>query len=53
MGSSRGKQAVRRALRGRIPHLTTTGEGSSDDFESELDLLAEYLYHITVARSTP
>jgi cardiolipin-specific phospholipase len=39
MGPTRGKYAVRRALGGRIPHL----DGP------ELDLLAEYLYHVTVA----
>ena len=39
MGSSRGKRAVKRALQGRIPHLN----------QQSLDLLAEYLYHITVA----
>ena len=39
MGPARGRGAVRRALGGRIPHLG----------ESELDLLAEYLYHVTVA----
>ena len=39
MGPARGRGAVRRALGGRIPHLG----------DSELDLLAEYLYHVTVA----
>ncbi|KAL7469764.1 hypothetical protein ACHAXS_010019 [Conticribra weissflogii] len=39
LGSSRGKQAAKRALRGRIPHLNSQCS----------DLLAEYLYHITVA----
>ena len=39
MGSTRGKASVKKALRGRIPHLS----GQSTD------LLAEYLYHITVA----
>jgi len=39
MGSSRGRQAAKRALRGRIPHLNSQCS----------DLLAEYLYHITVA----
>jgi len=39
MGSTRGRHNVKRALRGRIPHLQ----------ESEVDLLADYLYQITVA----
>lgn len=46
MGSSRGKRAVRGALRGRIPHLS---DQPALDSDSELDLLADYLYHITVA----
>ncbi|KAL7547276.1 hypothetical protein ACHAWF_010595 [Thalassiosira exigua] len=46
MGSSRGKNAVKRALHGRIPHLSTSSSGTG---EKELDLLADYLYHITVA----
>lgn len=46
MGSKRGMAVVKRALHGRIPHLQTT---CTDEFESELDLLAAYLYHITVA----
>jgi pimeloyl-ACP methyl ester carboxylesterase len=39
MGSTRGKRNTKRALQGRIPHLTDT----------DSDLLADYLYHITVA----
>lgn len=39
MGSTRGRQNVRRALKGRISHLS----------KSEIDFLAEYLYQITVA----
>lgn len=39
MGSSRGRSAIKRTLHGRIPHLKS----------SEIDLLAEYLYHITVS----
>lgn len=39
MGSKRGKSTIKRTLHGRIPHLKA----------SEIDLLAEYLYHITVA----
>ena len=39
MGSLRGRHAVTRALRGRIPQLD----------ESELVLLSDYLYHVTVA----
>jgi cardiolipin-specific phospholipase len=39
MGDTRGKRMVERALRGRIPHLST----------SDVELLADYLYHITVA----
>jgi cardiolipin-specific phospholipase len=39
MGHARGRDAVRRALGGRIPHLR----------DSERELLAEYLYHVTVA----
>ena len=39
LGSTRGLSTVKRALHGRIPQLQST----------ELDLLAEYLYHITVA----
>lgn len=38
MGSTRGRRSTHRALMGRIPHL---------DPES-VELLAEYLYHITV-----
>ena len=38
MGSIRGRDAVKRALRGRIPQLD----------ESELVLLSDYLYHVTV-----
>jgi len=37
LGSTRGLSTVKRALHGRIPQLHS----------SELDLLAEYLYHIT------
>ncbi len=47
MGSSRGKRAVKNVLHRRIPHLNSNSV--TDDGESELDLLAEYLYHITVA----
>lgn len=39
MGDKRGKGMVERALRGRIPHLSP----------SDAELLADYLYHITVA----
>lgn len=39
VGASRGQQNVRRALAGRIPNLKP----------HEVDLLADYLYHITVA----
>mmetsp|Transcript_12598 Transcript_12598/g.18871 ORF Transcript_12598/g.18871 Transcript_12598/m.18871 type:complete len:406 (-) Transcript_12598:333-1550(-) len=39
MGDKRGKRMVERALRGRIPHL----------LPSDVELLAEYFYHITVA----
>lgn len=39
MGATRGRNAVVRALSGRIPHLA----------ESDKQLLAEYLFHITVA----
>lgn len=39
MGSTRGKRNVKRALRGRIPHLG----------DAEMNLLADYLYYITVA----
>jgi len=39
LGSTRGLSTVKRALHGRIPQLQS----------SELDLLADYLYHITVA----
>jgi len=58
MGSSRGQRAVKRALHGRIPHLSSEQQQSttSSDLEegkdypsSELDLLAQYLYHISVA----
>ena len=45
IGSSRGRSAIKRALHGRIPHLK---QSTSTDV-SELDLLAEYLYHVTVA----
>ena len=47
MGSSRGKRAVKNVLHRRIPHLNSNS--ITDDGLSELDLLAEYLYHITVA----
>jgi cardiolipin-specific phospholipase len=39
MGDARGKRIVHRTLRGRIPHLSTL----------DVELLADYLYHITVA----
>ena len=39
MGSTRGRQNVKRVLKGRISHLN----------ELEIDFLAEYLYQITVA----
>lgn len=39
MGSTRGKRNTKRALQGRIPHLSDT------DYE----FLADYLYHVTVA----
>jgi len=39
MGANRGRNAVSRALRGRIPHLDS----------HDADLLADYLFHITVA----
>ena len=38
-GATRGRRNVRRALRGRIPGLS----------ETQVDLLADYLFHITVA----
>jgi len=41
MGATRGRNAVRRALAGRIPHLTNSS--------NVVDLLADYLFHITVA----
>lgn len=41
MGSNRGRRNTKRVLRGRIPHLR--------DGTHELELLADYLYHITVA----
>lgn len=41
MGASRGKRNTARVLQGRIPHLRENTE--------DLNLLAEYLYHITVA----
>jgi cardiolipin-specific phospholipase len=46
MGSSRGRSAIRRTLHGRIPHLDSTKTTANS---SELDLLSEYLYHVTVA----
>ena len=39
MGDRRGRRMVERALRGRIPHLSP----------SDVELLGEYLYHVTVA----
>ena len=48
MGATRGRNAVRRALAGRIPHLQASSS-SSDDGSNVLDLLADYLFHITVA----
>lgn len=42
MGATRGRAAVRRALAGRIPHLSLNEE-------NVLDLLSDYLFHITVA----
>jgi len=47
MGSSRGKRSVKHVLHRRIPHLNVNSV--TDDGQSELDLLSEYLYHITVA----
>ena len=44
MGATRGRRVVQQALAGRIPHLT----GRMDD-RALLRLLADYLYHITVA----
>ena len=44
MGSTRGRQSTRRALLGRIPHLVDGNKGSD-----LVDILADYLYHITVA----
>jgi pimeloyl-ACP methyl ester carboxylesterase len=44
MGATRGRNAVRRALAGRIPHLV--GSTSDDD---TLEILANYLFHITAA----
>jgi cardiolipin-specific phospholipase len=44
MGATRGRNAVRRALAGRIPHLV--GSNSDDD---TLEILANYLFHITAA----
>jgi cardiolipin-specific phospholipase len=51
MGSSRGKSAVKRALDGRIPHLKqqSARNRNGEKNHSELDLLADYLYHVTVA----
>ena len=45
MGSTRGRQNTRRALVGRIPHLMEREESDTP----LVDILAEYLYHITVA----
>lgn len=45
MGASRGSRNTKRGLLGRIPHL----RGKSPKEEEEFNLLAEYLYHITVA----
>lgn len=39
MGATRGRQNVQRALRARMPHLP----------DSDVEILAEYLFHITVA----
>ncbi|CAB9507122.1 Cardiolipin-specific deacylase [Seminavis robusta] len=44
MGATRGRNAVRRALAGRIPQLAA---GDSDDHV--LEILANYLFHITAA----
>jgi cardiolipin-specific phospholipase len=49
MGSTRGKNAIKRALHGRIPHLNQSASTNSKEKTSELDLLADYLYHVTVA----
>ncbi|KAL7515870.1 hypothetical protein ACHAWX_000943 [Stephanocyclus meneghinianus] len=49
MGSSRGRNAIKRALHGRIPHLNESVMRDRVDSMSELDLLANYLYHVTVA----
>jgi cardiolipin-specific phospholipase len=46
MGSSRGRSTIKRALHGRIPHLN---QSTIEDNYSKLDLLADYLYHVTVA----
>ena len=45
MGSTRGRHNTRRALLGRIPHLI---DGNQED-SPVVDILADYLYHITVA----
>jgi pimeloyl-ACP methyl ester carboxylesterase len=42
MGSRRGRTSTQRALMGRIPHLQ----------KESVELLAEYLYHITVAKGS-
>lgn len=47
MGATRGRNAVRRALAGRIPRLKQQGGGHES--VNTLDLLADYLFHITVA----
>eukprot|EP00804_Cyclotella_cryptica_P006940 CCRYP_007078-RA/>CCRYP_007078-RA protein AED:0.24 eAED:0.24 QI:1780/1/1/1/0/0/2/1290/361 len=49
MGSTRGRNAIKRALHGRIPHLNKSASQDGPDSMSELDLLANYLYHVTVA----
>lgn len=45
MGATRGRRNTKRVLLGRIPHL----KGNNAREEEEFNLLANYLYHITVA----
>jgi cardiolipin-specific phospholipase len=50
MGATRGRKAVHRALAGRIPHLVgTTTSNNNDDDDDTLEILANYLFHITAA----
>lgn len=47
MGSTRGRTNIQRALQGRIPHLNPNNGRTTTT--RDLELLADYLYHITVA----